>query len=166
MVWAALDQLSLGASFSYMDVPEFEEYDNPYTAAGDLTRFYAISTSETTGSVYLDWSSNPLAFGTLAFHVGYSWSDNYQATPATQPVASLLPTYERPPADSSQLAARLSVKEIATGDTGKLELALWGKNLLDDAGIVYGFDGCAFGGGFCAYRTAPRTYGAEIRFEF
>jgi iron complex outermembrane recepter protein len=166
LFWAALDQLSLGASFSYMDVPEFNEYDNPYTpTVVDLTRFYAVSTPETTGSVYMDWSSNPLAVGRLAFHVDYAWADDFQATPGAQLVSSFLPTYERPAADSSQLAARLSWKEIQTG-SGKMEFALWGKNLLDDAGIVYGFDGCGFGGGFCAYRTPPRTYGAEIRFEF
>jgi iron complex outermembrane recepter protein len=165
LFWAALDQLGVGVNFSYMDVPEFREYDNPYTPVVDLTRFYAVSTPETTGSVYLDWTSNPLSVGTLAFHVDYSWSDDYQATPGAQLVSSFLPTYKRPPADSSQLVARLSLKDIQTG-SGKMELALWGKNLLDDAGIVYGFDGCAFGGGFCAYRTPPRTYGAEVRFEF
>jgi iron complex outermembrane receptor protein len=165
MFWAALDQLSLGLNFSYMDVPEFEEYDNPYTPAVDLTRFYAVSTPETTGSVSLDWTSNPMAVGTLGFHVDYSWSDDYQATPGAQLVSSFLPTYVRPPANSEQLVARLSWKAIEVGG-GQMEVALWGKNLLDDAGINYGFDGCAFGGGFCAYRAPPRTYGAEVRFEF
>jgi iron complex outermembrane receptor protein len=165
LYWAALDQLGVGVNFSYMDVPEFKEFDNPYTPVADLTRFYAVSTPETTGSVYVDWNSKPLALGALAFHVNYTWASDYQATPGAQPVVNFLPGYERPPANASQLGARLAWKDIQTG-SGKMEFALWGKNLLDDAGIVYGFDGCAFGGGFCEYRTPPRTYGAEIRFEF
>jgi iron complex outermembrane receptor protein len=165
LFWAALDQLGLGLTFSFMDVPEFTEYDNPYTPQVDLARFYAVATPETSGSVYLDWTSDPLGVGVLAFHTDYSWADDYQATPGAQLVASFLPTYERPPANSEQLAARLSWKEIAVGD-GTAEIAVWGRNLLDDSGIVYGFDGCAFGGGFCAYRAAPRTYGVEVRFDF
>ena len=52
------------------------------------------------------------------------------------------------------------------GDDGSLRIALWGKNLTDDSSITYGFDGCAFGGGFCAFRQAPRTYGVEMKLEY
>jgi len=47
-----------------------------------------------------------------------------------------------------------------------LEFALWGKNLTDDSGVIYGFDGCGTGGGFCTYRATPQQYGVEVRFDF
>jgi len=34
-----------------------------------------------------------------------------------------------------------------------------------DAGTVFGFPGCEFGGGFRTYHTPPRTYGADVRLE-
>jgi iron complex outermembrane receptor protein len=162
---APTDNLGLGLTFAYMDVPKWREYDNPYTATvGDLTRFYTVATPETSGSVYLDWSK-PMGAGALAFHTDYAWSDDYMATPGAQIVAGFGPGYERPAANSSQLAARFSYKDVQVA-SGKMEFALWGKNLLDDAGIIYGFDGCGSGGGFCEYRTPPRTYGVEVRFDF
>ena len=47
-----------------------------------------------------------------------------------------------------------------------MQLSLWGKNLTDDAAIIYGFDGCALGAGFCTYRATPRTYGVEVRYKY
>ena len=117
---------------------------------------------ETSGSVTLDYEFDRLPLGQLAFHADYSFADDYWATPGAIRVSTLLPTYERPTADASQLAARLSWRDIPLGDSS-IEVAVWGKNLLDDTAIIYGFDGCAFGGGFCAYRTPPRTYGVEVR---
>lgn len=72
---------------------------------------------------------------------------------------------KRPTSDSSQLQARLAWQGIEVSGM-ELEVALWGKNLLDDDAIVYGFDGCAFGGGACAFRTPPRTYGIEMRVKY
>jgi iron complex outermembrane receptor protein len=161
---APTDNLGLGFNFSYMDADEWHDIVNPFSTTPVLYRFYTVATPETSGSVYVDWT-RPMGVGTLAFHTDYAWSGDFQATPGAQPVASFGPDYERPPANSSQLAARLAWKDlkIASGD---VEFALWGKNLLDDSSVIYGFDGCAFGGGFCTYRTPPRTYGVEVRFDF
>jgi iron complex outermembrane receptor protein len=162
---AVTENLGLGVNYAYMDVPEYKEYDNPYTpTVVDLTRFYAVATPQDAGSVYLDWGV-PLGAGRLAFHADYAWAGDYQATPGAQLVAGFGPTYKRPPANSEQLAARLSWKDIEVA-SGKLEFALWGKNLTDDAGVIYGFDGCGSGGGFCTYRATPQQYGVEVRFDF
>lgn len=77
----------------------------------------------------------------------------------------LLPNYHRPASDASQLQARLAWQGIKASGL-ELEVALWGKNLLDDNAIVYSFDGCAFGGGSCSFRTSPRTYGIEVRAQY
>ena len=167
LFWRALEGLNLGLNFAYMDARKTNELDNPFTATvGDITRFYTVQVPETSGSVSLDYDFKPFALGRLAFHADYSYADDYWATPGAIQVATLLPTYKRPTNDASQLAARLSWREIRVGDDAQLEVALWGKNLTDDSSIIYGFDGCAFGGGFCAYRTVPRTYGVELRVNY
>lgn len=163
--WRALEDLTLGLNFAYMDAKKTRELDNPFTVATDITRFWTVQVPETSGSVTLDYAYRALPVGYLALHADYSYADDYWTTPGAVLTSSLLPTYERPTADVSQLAARLSWRDISMGDT-KMEVALWGKNLTDDSSIIYGFDGCASGGGFCAYRTQPRTYGVEVRMSY
>ena len=163
--WRALEGLTLGLNFAYMDADKTRDLDNPFTPAVDITRFWTVQVPETSGSVSLDYEFNRLPVGNLAFHADYSYADDYWATPGAIQIATLLPTYLRPTADASQLAARLSWREIEVGSSS-IEVALWGKNLTDDSSIIYGFDGCAFGGGFCSYRTAPRTYGVEVRVNY
>jgi outer membrane receptor protein involved in Fe transport len=47
-----------------------------------------------------------------------------------------------------------------------VELGLWGRNLLDDQYISTVFDGVAQSGTVSGYPSAPRTYGALVRFKF
>lgn len=121
-------------------------------------------TPESSGSVFVDFRA-PLAMGTLAFHTDYAFASEFQTTPGAQLVAGFGPTYVRPATKTNQLGARASWGDIAVGG-GKMELALYGRNLLDDSHYDYAFDGCALGRGFCTYATAPRTYGAEVKFAF
>ena len=120
---------------------------------------------EYSGSVSVDYQTRPMPAGRLAFHTDYSYASSYWNTPGALLVSSLLPNYSRPTSDTHQLAARLAWREISVG-AGQLEVAAWGKNLTNNSSIVYGFDGCALGTGFCAYRTPPRTYGLEVRYNY
>ncbi len=163
--WAVVDALRLGLTFTYMDAgDDWKEYDNPFTATvGDFARFYTVAAPELSGSFTVDYNQ-PVGVGELAFHAGYAYSDDTWYTPGAQLVASFGPNYERPTGQGKQLDARIGWKNIeATG--GVWEIALWGKNLTDESEIVYGFDGCAFGGGFCGFRQNPMTYGIEVRYE-
>ena len=163
--WAATEGLGLGLNFSYMDRPDWVELDNPFTpTVVDITRFYTVSTPETSGSVYLDYH-RPIGVGSLGFHADYAYARDYWTTPGALRLVTLLPTYERPKAETNQLNARLSWDDIEIGE-GQLTFALWGKNLTDDSSYAYGFDGCASGGGFCAFRVQPLTYGLEVRFDY
>lgn len=176
IMWAALDSLRLGLNFTYMDAgDDWNEYDNPFTNLGvdedghpipnfDYSRFYTIAAPEWSGSFTVDWD-HTLSNGDLAFHAGYAYADDTQYTPGAQLVASFGPNYERPAGQGKQLDARLAWKNIQVGE-GSWELALWGKNLTDESEIVYGFDGCAFGGGFCGFRQNPMTFGVEVRYEY
>jgi iron complex outermembrane receptor protein len=164
LFWAATDDLNLGLNFSYMDRDDWVELDNPFTTVTDITRFYTVSTPETSGSVYLDYN-RALGVGRFGFHADYAYARDYWTTPGALQLVTLLPTYERPKAETNQLNARLSWGDIELGG-GQVTFAVWGKNLTDDSSYAYGFDGCASGGGFCAFRVAPRTYGLEMKFDF
>jgi iron complex outermembrane receptor protein len=161
---AATSDLDMGLSFSYMDRDDSVELDNPFTAPTDITRFYTVSTPETSGSVFLDYN-HELGLGSFGFHADYAYARDYWTTPGALQLVTLLPTYVRPESETNQLGARLSWGDIDVGG-GQLTLALWGRNLTDDSSIAYGFDGCASGGGHCAFRVAPRTYGVELKFDF
>ena len=161
--WAVTDSLAIGGNYSFMDTPKWEEYDNPFTpTVVDVSRFYTVSTPENAGSVFLDWDGS----GPTFFHIDYAFADgNYWTTPGASNIATFLPTYERPESEMKNLSARLGYRFDA-GEEGKFQVALWGKNLTDNSSIVYAFDGCAFGGGHCAFRAAPKTYGLEFIFEY
>ena len=163
LIWQALDNVRLGANYTYMDADKFYEVANPY-AGGALTRFYQIFTPENTGSVFADYTA-PLPVGNLGFHIDYAYSSDYWGTPGAIPVSAIAPTFSRPSDGSSQLTARLAWRDIEVGDA-HLQFSLWGKNLTDDSSIIYGFDGCALGTGFCTYRATPRSYGVEVRYGF
>jgi iron complex outermembrane recepter protein len=159
--WAITDTVLVGATYAYMDTDKWNEYDNPFTTVVDPARFYTVSTPKNSGSAYFNWDS-----GKMFFYADYSFAkDNYWLTPGALALTTLLPTFVRPEADMENVSARLGY-HFDAGDDGKLTVALWGKNLTDNASIVYGFDGCAFGGGHCAFRQAPKTYGIEFTFDY
>ena len=164
LTWAATDSLTLGANYTYMDAIKFKDIDNQLTAAVDLTRFYTVLTPENSGSLFLDFNT-ALPIGKLAFHTDYAFASEYWTTPGAQLVAGFQATYVRPATKTEQLGARLAWTDIPLGKSS-VELALYGRNLTDDSNYVYGFDGCALGRGFCTFRTPPRTYGAEVKFNF
>jgi iron complex outermembrane receptor protein len=161
-----LDGLSLQVNYSHLQGAGIQELDNPFTATvGDLTRFYPVNQPKNSGSFMVDYSTPSLGNGYLAFHADYSFADEHWNTPGAQLVAGFKPTYVRPASKSKQLAARVSLRDVKLGSS-TVEVALWGKNLTNDANIVYGFDGAAFGGGFAAFRALPRTYGVEVKASF
>lgn len=163
LTWAVTDALSIGGNYAFMDTSQWEEYDNPFTPlVVDVSRFYTVSTPENAGSVFVNWDGG----GRMFFHADFAFADgNYWTTPGASNIASFLPTYKRPESEMENLSARLGYRFDA-GDEGKLQVALWGKNLTDNSSIVYGFDGCAFGGGHCGFRQAPQTYGIEFIFDY
>ena len=166
LYWAVTDAIGIGGNYAFMDVDEYNEYDNPFTTTVvDVSRFYNVSTPENSGSVFLDFDPNRGDQGFFV-HTDYAFAEgHYWTTPGASNIAFFLPTFERPESDMENWSARLGYRFDA-GEQGQMQIALWGKNLTDDSSIVYGFDGCASGGGHCAFRAAPRTYGVEFKIEY
>lgn len=163
LYWAATEAFGIGGSLAFLDVDKWADYDNPFTTTVvDVSRFYTVSSPRNSGSLYVDYEGA----GGLFFHADYAFADgNYWTTPGAQRVVTFLPTYVRPQSKMENLSARIGYR-FDTSDDSKMQVALWGKNLTDNSSIVYGFDGCAFGGGHCGFRAAPQTYGVEVKVEF
>jgi iron complex outermembrane recepter protein len=161
-VFRAAKGLSLSFGYSYMDVSDFVEFNNPLTAAVDVTRFYSIQSPEHAGNVAVDYETSDLGWGSLALHADYAVSSGFWTTPGGLLVASLGPSYERPQSKTNQLNARVALRDVQFGPV-KTEISIFGKNLLDDTNYTYGFDGAASGGGFLEYPADPLTFGIELR---
>lgn len=160
-----IDGLTLSAGYSYMHAKKFVEFDNPLTTAVDITRFYSVQTPKHSGNVAVDYELPIKEFAKLAFHADYAFSSSFWTTPGGLLVASLGPNYERPATKTSMLNGRIALKDIQTGPV-KAEIAVFGKNLLNETYYTYAFDGAASGGGLAMFLQSPRTYGLEIRFHY
>lgn len=159
------DGLTLSAGYAYIDTPRFTQYDNPLTAAVDVTRFYSVQSPKHSGNLAADYESPDLGLGQLALHLDYALSTGHWTTPGGLLVASLGTTYKRPETKTNMLNGRAALRDIELAGT-KAEIALFGKNLLDSTAYTYGFDGAASGGGFGEFLPAPLTYGIELRIRY
>ena len=113
----------------------------------------------------LDYESRPLSIGSIAANLLYAYSDDFWTTPGGLRVATLLPTYQRPTSDSSQLQARLAWQGIEVSGM-EVDVALWGKNLADESYYNFGVNiFSSFGFDINTYGE-PRTYGLELEIDF
>lgn len=159
------ENLTLSAGYTYTDAVDFLDFDNPLTAViGDITRFYRTMSPEHSGNVALAYV-RPIGDAELRFNVDYSFASEHSPTNGGQLVASFGPTYVRPSIETSMLNGRLALGGIRAG-SAEAEVALFGKNLLDETNIIFGFDGAASGGGFAQIIQPPRQYGLELRVTY
>ncbi|NWG52597.1 MAG: TonB-dependent receptor [Hydrogenophilaceae bacterium] len=157
----ATDDLTLGVNAAFMD-SDLPTFDNPLTAPVDVQRFFPTATPDSSGSILVDWLTHFTPVGEVLWHADYSYSSGYWTTSGPLPLTF---PFARPQSEVSQLNARIAWRDIPLGQ-GFFEVALWGRNLLDSADIVYSFDGCANGVGGCAFRSEPLTAGVELRVRY
>ena len=156
-----VDGLNLSGTYSRTDARELFEFDNPLTVAVDPLRFYSSQVPKNAGNVAIDYMTD-MGSTELRFHMDYSFASSHHITGSGQAVAGFGPTYVRPTTKTSILNGRLSIGEIDVGPT-QAEIAVFGKNILDETNFNFGFDGAASGGGFGFFVQTPRTYGLELR---
>jgi iron complex outermembrane receptor protein len=144
------DGLTLSASYAYTDT-EIPPTQNPFT--GIVQPVFIVFTPKNAFSVSADYET-PLLGSTFKAHVDANYAD------ATQ-------TFDQTPVknDSSFIVnGRLALADIQTGAGGpQLELALWSRNLLDEAHVYRRDPANRNTIGDYGNFNAPRTFGIELR---
>jgi len=149
VTWAMTENLLVGFNYAYLD---YDIKDAIFPDGSDR--------SDTTGLVWapehawaasVDWSI-PMGFGEWLLHADYSWQDDQLALANTNFGEVLVE-------DFGLLNARASISgiEMLGGDW---QLALWMKNVTDEEDVSYAIGATSF------TFLMPRTYGAELIFEF
>ncbi len=158
--YQALDTLKLGLVTEYRSTES--KWQQFYNAEGKLVTDVEKSSTADSYTLSADWTPNQqwLA-GDIKLHLDYVYEENTRADdPDLLEVAKTIPAYF---ADSKSLNARLS---WSSADQ-QWELALWGKNLTDSAstGGIGGWAADVLGTPITSLNP-PRTYGAEVRYQF
>lgn len=149
---AVLGRLSASLHYDYLD-GEIRPQMSPF-AGGNYVNFELQATPRHSGSVELSYEFPRLRFGDLTATVTYTGSDDYYQNPQNF-VHN----------DGWDLVnARLTLSSIPLGDIpGKLEVTLWGRNILDEAHIVQGM---ATAISHAAVYNQPRTIGVDILYQY
>ncbi len=167
---APIDQLVLGVNIGYT---HFEFDDDTvfqgYRVTHGVPGFQEFNRPEWTGSLFAQYNG-PRVFGDglLSARVDGQFKSEYLMTSDTSP-GSGLTAQEDPRLRDSATApdqwlvnARVALSDIRVGST-KVEVALWGRNVLDNRNIVQ-YAGLGFAGAVLYERA--RTYGVDLSVEF
>ncbi|MEX2963580.1 TonB-dependent receptor [Microbulbifer sp. TYP-18] len=156
--WLPLDRLRLGLVTTIRD--QESQWDPFYDAEGELQQDRDKSSTNTAYTLAMDWTP-AIPVGSIQLHMDYIYAENNDQL------------------DPNYLASFGAIKGIGVDDkrlNGRLswqnssasyELALWGRNLLDNqrAAIPSGRTLEVFGTPYTNI-LEPRSFGAEIRYNF
>ncbi len=155
--WNVLENLRLTAMTTYRDTESIS--DEYYNAANELKG--GVKETGTTDNDYtlrFDWTPE-IPAGFLLIHVDYVFNED-SGEFADDAVFYEGPWYFQ---DKKRLSARIAWED----DSATYEIALWGKNLLDEeyAGNPGGFVADALGAAHTGIDD-PLTYGIDLRYAF
>ena len=155
--WNVLDNLRLGALTTYRDTESTS--DEYYNGAGELKGGEAESGNTSNDyTLRFDWTPE-IPMGYLLVHVDYVFIED------TGEFEDDAVFYEGPWyfQDKKRLSARIAWES----DDASIEVALWGKNLLDEeyASNPGGFVADDLGAAYTSIED-PLTYGVDLRYSF
>lgn len=148
------DSLRLGANFGALDA-EYDEFIELGQNVKDAKDFpYA---PDNTMSIDLDWTIIQSDWGAIDAHIDWSRKSDYVAyTNPDQNATGQLGSY-------SIVNARLSLSEVQMGDSARMQVSAWGKNITDEE---YRENIIPFGLWTVSYWGQPATYGIDLRVDF
>jgi iron complex outermembrane receptor protein len=150
---AIADGLTASLAYAYTkgDLPPA---DNPFDATPALVASYIVFTPKNAFTAALDYV-RPMAHATFRAHIDGNIADGYRATSGVADFS-----------DNSKLVnARISLGEIPLSDAGELEIAVWSRNLLNEAHLFYR-GGMSPTFGRMGMFNEPRTYGVDATVRF
>ena len=146
------DTVQLSASYGYLDADYDEFIERGIDVKDDRLFPYAPTH---TASLAADWTLLVSRYGKLDLHVDWSFTDDY--------VVGVMPDATSNIGAYRIVNARLTLADMPVGDSQSLKVSLWGKNLTDE---TYRVNTINFDGWTISYFGDPRTYGADITYEF
>jgi len=176
-----LDGLTVGGTFGYTDA-KFTRYPiqtfapPPAPAVIDVAGAYAISGTPKWQYTLHGAYEHPTAFGSVVAALDWRWVDKAYANPngirGPESFPSNIDQTLFPPGVSDSLQRQrayglLGGRLTAKFEKADLEIALWGKNLLDKHYYPFRFDLIRAGlGSVEVVAGEPRTWGVEVRKGF
>jgi len=157
--WVATDNLRFGLITTLRD--EEKSFAPYYNDVGTLIADTETSSTDLAYTLTADWTPEVLSMGELLVHVDYIFQEQSLEDDANyQPIYDSIENFN---ADKQFLNARVSW----LSDDQSLEVALWGKNLLDNqyTGIPGGRTKAIFGSAYVT-PNAPLSWGVDARYNF
>ncbi len=151
--FAPVEGLTLSAAYAYTK-GTLPPADNPFDAIPDLVPAYIVFTPENAWSLAADYE-RPLTDATLRLHLDANFADGYRSSSGVADLSD----------ESAVVNARISITDIRLTDDGSLEVALWSRNLLNEAHLFYR-GGLSAGFGRFGMFNEPRTYGIDATVRF
>ncbi|WP_231759243.1 TonB-dependent receptor [Microbulbifer elongatus] len=156
--WLATEALRFGLVTTVRD--EDSQWEDYYDAVGELQSERIKASVDTAYTATMDWAP-VIPVGELNLHLNYIYAEN---SDALEPgFLDSFTAIEGVGEDDKRLNGRL----VWMNGGGQYELALWGRNLLDNqrTDVPSGRSMAAFGTPYTSV-SEPRTYGAEVRYNF
>lgn len=152
-LFQATENLRLSASYAYTDAT-IPDTVNPFN--GVIQQVFIAFTPPNAASVAVDWESRFMD-GTFKAHLDANYADASQS----------FDQFEITNDSSFIVNGRLSIADIATHPGGPmLEVALWSRNLLDEAHVYRRDPSNRNTLGDYGNFNAPRTFGIELRASY
>lgn len=171
MLVLPIEDLILGLSYSYIH-GDFEEFPDVCGTNEPVVCLRGEKFAKRGGSpdnqisASADYTIARTDLGEWRAYVSVNWRDDWVESALWQAVVNGDPViYDHIGMDDRTLVnARLSLEEIAVGD-GRLRVALWGNNLLDEEYQTFGIN---FGtlGLITEQYGDPMTYGIDVIYEY
>lgn len=157
LAWQASAALRLKFNYAYLDA-RIEKAIDPVTGQDAADEFVFFSAPRHSANASVDWQLLQGDWGQLDAYLGYSYIDERNGTAQTKGV------------DDTRLrafglwSARLYMSEVPLGP-GKLQVALWGKNLSDEEYAVDAINNLPQAERAVVWGE-PRTYGLDISWRY
>lgn len=153
---------NLQLTFSYATLShDYDEWIDP-TTGENVTRLRKLIVPKNDYSIDLDYRFPQLGWlpGELFLNLNYAHRGE-TSTPLNLSTPNVK-LYSTTP-DFSLLNARLTLSQVELGSSGRLSVAVWGKNLTDEEYLNLAYQGWVTAGS--ASWGDPRAFGVDLRFE-
>ncbi|MFI2812517.1 MULTISPECIES: TonB-dependent receptor [unclassified Microbulbifer] len=162
--WLPVDTVRLGLVTTLRDTES--EWESFYNARGELQSDRENDSADTAYTLTFNWSPE-VSFGSVDLYADYIYAENSAESDPAAISSVMIAGVDTPIPGFGEDTRLLNTRLSWMSDSEQYEVALWGRNLLENevTGSVGGRTLDVFGTGFLGI-SAPRTYGLDLRYNF